>query len=253
MTSLLKKILKKIFPSEVVKLIKMIKNFRLVQGPLTYNKDGLATRHNCDFMNDPLFKEAYKLGKRLNSWGRVDIHWRAYIACWAANKVKSLEGDFVECGVYKGGLAIAVMHYVNFKTLQKKFYLLDTFCGLSEKYISEGESLKLGRYEECYESVKETFKEFKNVEIIRGIVPGTLPLVKAEKVCYLSLDMNCAEPEIAAAEFFWDKLVSGAIVVLDDYGWKGHIMQKRAFDEFASKKSVQVLQLPTGQGLIFKP
>ena len=65
--------------------------------------------------------------------------------------------------------------------------------------------------------------------------------------------MNCAVPEIAAAEYFWDKLVSGAVIVLDDYGWVCHIEQKLAFDEFASRKNVQVLVLPTGQGLIFKP
>ena len=155
---------------------------------------------------------------------------------------------------------MAVMHYTNFKTLQKKFYLLDTFCGLSEKYISEEEK-KLGigeryygkdYYQEGYDTVKETFKEFKNVEIIRGTVPDTLPLVKAEKVCYLSIDMNCAAPEIAAGEFFWDKLVTGAVIVLDDYGWNKHIVQKRAWDDFASRKGVQVLSLPTGQGLIFK-
>ena len=65
--------------------------------------------------------------------------------------------------------------------------------------------------------------------------------------------MNCAAPEIAAAEFFRDNLVSGAVIVLDDYGWKGYIEQKKAFDDFASRKGVQVLSLPTGQGLIFKP
>ena len=186
----------------------------------------------------------------------ADIHWRAYVVCWAANKAKSLEGDFVECGVNKGRLSRAIMNYVNFKNLKKKFYLLDTFCGLSEKYISEQEKkhgITPGGYEECYESVKETFKDFNNVEIIRGTVPDTLPYVKAEKVCFLSLDMNCATPEIAAAEFFWDKLVSGAVIVLDDYGWSDHIVQKHAFDHFASRKGVQVLSLPTGQGLIFKP
>lgn len=226
------------------------------QGPFTYNQDGLATKHNCDFMYDPLFIESYKLGKETGSWGDLDIHWRAYIVCWAANKAKSLDGDFVECGVYKGGYARAIVHYVNFKTLNKKFFLLDTFCGLSEEYISEEEKkcgIMPGGYEECYESVKKTFRDFNNIEIIKGTVPDTLFYVKAEKVCFLSLDMNCAMPEVAAVEFFWDKLVSGGVIVLDDYGWKGHDVQKHAFDLFGSRKGVQVLSLPTGQGLIFKP
>jgi len=85
-------------------------------------------------------------------------------------------------------------------------------------------------------------------------VPETLPQVCADKICYLSLDMNCAEPEIAAAEYFWPRLESGAVIVLDDYGYSDeYLRQKRAFDEFARAKEVQVLLLPTGQGLIFKP
>ncbi|MBM3254639.1 MAG: hypothetical protein FJZ16_10320, partial [Candidatus Omnitrophica bacterium] len=121
------------------KSIKKSLNYRLVLGPLTYNEDGLATRHNCDFMKDERFVQAYNRGKNTGSWRGLDIHWRMHVLCWAANKAKSLEGDFVECGVNKGGFALMVMHYINFKALNKKFYLLDTFCGLSEKYITDEE------------------------------------------------------------------------------------------------------------------
>ena len=65
--------------------------------------------------------------------------------------------------------------------------------------------------------------------------------------------MNVVIPEIAAAEYFWDRLVTGAIVILDDYGHLPHVLQKHAFDAFAAARGVQVLLLPTGQGLIFKP
>jgi O-methyltransferase len=259
MASQLKQYVKSILPTRLVNLVRTLRRLRhytLVLGPLTYNQDGLATRHNCDFLTDQRFREAYQMGKELGGWGRAEIQWRAFVTCWAANRAVSLGGDFVECGVNRGGLAMTVMHYIDFKSLDRKFYLLDTFCGLVEKYINEEEKqqgIVSGGYEECYEFVKETFRDFPNVEIIRGTVPDTLPLVKAEKVAYLEIDMNCAEPEIAAAQYFWDKLVSGAVVILDDYGWKGHIVQKRAFDQFAQHRGVHVLPLPTGQGLIFKP
>ena len=248
MIKIIKSFLKLAIPE---KLMIALQTFRLK----TYFQDGLLTMHNADFMKDPRFARSYLLGKKTGSWGNYDIHWRAHVACWAADKASRLEGDFVECGVNRGGLSRTVIEFVDFRNLPKKLYLLDTFCGLSEKYISEKERTygrKAGGYEECYESVKETFKEF-NVEIIRGTIPDTLPQVKDIKVSYLSIDMNCAVPEIAAAEYFWDKLVSGAVIVLDDYGWVCHIEQKLAFDEFASRKNVQVLVLPTGQGLIFKP
>jgi hypothetical protein len=48
-------------------------------------------------------------------------------------------------------------------------------------------------------------------------------------------------------------LTDGAVIVLDDYGWRKHEEQRVAFDDFARQRGVQVLALPTGQGLIFKP
>jgi O-methyltransferase len=221
----------------------------------SYNHDGLVTFHHSDFLKDPLFQEAYRLGKTTGSWGSADIEWRVYVACWAATKGKALEGDFVECGVNKGGLSRAVMHYIDFRNQRgRQFYLLDTYCGFPEEYVSLAAQSQLHSYRECYQEVQETFKEFANVNIVRGKVPEILCRVPAEKICYLSLDMNCAEPEIAAAEHFWPRLVSGAVMVLDDYGYSDdYLRQKRAFDAFVRTRGVQVLLLPTGQGLIFKP
>jgi O-methyltransferase len=65
--------------------------------------------------------------------------------------------------------------------------------------------------------------------------------------------MNCALPEIAAGEYLWPRMKSGAIIVLDDYGWLPHVEQKRAWDDFARERGVMVLSLPTGQGLLIKP
>lgn len=224
-------------------------------GKLNYCEDGLATVHNADFTQDPRFVTAYHLGEETGSWGGAALHWRAYIACWAAAQAVHLPGDFVECGVNRGGLARTVMSYVNFANQPKNFYLLDTFQGLAEAYISAEEralGVKAGGYEECYDAVVATFRPFNNVHIIRGTVPDTLTQVNSKQVCYLSIDMNCVEPEIAAINFFWDKLVTGAVVVLDDYGGTNHTLQKQAFDHFASEHNITVLTLPTGQGLIVK-
>ncbi len=229
---------------------------RLLYGKATYNEAGLVTAHNADFMADPRFQAAYAAGKGTGSWLLDDLRWRAYVYSWAVEKAIQLEGDCVECGVYRGGYALTAMTFVDFGSVPKTFYLLDTFSGLVDRYISPEEKARgihAGGYEDSYEAVQKTFKHLANVRIIKGPVPDTLPEVDADKVSFLSIDMNCKEPEIAAAEFFWDRLVSGAVIVLDDYGWRKHIEQKRAFDEFARQRNVRVLPLPTGQGLIFKP
>jgi hypothetical protein len=68
----------------------------------------------------------------------------------------------------------------------------------------------------------------------------------------LSIDLNNFQPEIAAIEYLWDKLVPGAIVLLDDYAYsEKYVLQRLAWDNFAKRKGVEILNIPTGQGLIF--
>lgn len=221
-----------------------------------YFQDGMATRHSIEPLEEELFVKSYKLAQRRG--GNSGIAYRAYIACWAARKAANLAGDFVECGVHKGTLSRTIINYVGFEKLDKKFYLLDTFAGFDYRYVTEKEATTVapeGRYPKVgtYEYVQETFQDFSNVELIKGSVPDTLSEIKSDKVAYLSVDMNCAEPTRAALEFFWDKLVSGAVIVCDDYAWRGYIEQRETINEFAKSKGTDILTLPTGQGLIFKP
>jgi O-methyltransferase len=227
------------------------------QGPVTFKADGVITSNNCDFINESRFATSYRAAEATNPWAGFDMPWRVYVVCTLAEMVKNLEGDFVECGVNTGAYSRAVIDYINFSTLNKTFYLLDTYQGLVPGQITEeeynaGVGGYLGNYKDVYQQVVETFKPFP-VKVIRGAVPGTLAQCETEHICYLSIDMNVAEPEIAAAHYFWDKIVSGGVMILDDYGFPAHIVQKNAFDAFAKEKGVSILYIPTGQGIIFKP
>jgi len=233
----------------------------LVQGPLTYNQDGLATRHNCDFRRDPRFAEAYTVGM---SGGRPDtqVEWRVHVAVWVATQAAQLPGDFIECGVNTGILSGAVLSWLDFARLtDRKFYLLDTFTGIPEEQISAAEKAsgvqhfnrKYQNGEQLFAMVTEKFAPWSNAILIRGKVPDTLSQVKSDRIAYASIDMNVVEPEIATAEFLWPRLVAGGMILLDDYGWAPHYNQKLAFDAFAKRHGVEILAMPTGQGLIMKP
>lgn len=238
-------------------------NYVLAKDQITYSHDGLFTYHNADFLKDRLFIESYNLGKNTDNGTLLknyDIEWRIHVLCWAAKHAIHLEGDFVDCGVHTGIFARAVVNYVGFNKYAKKYYLLDTFNGLEEKYSTEEELKRntLMAYnkedpELLYNWVKLNFKDF-NVQIIRGAVPETLVSVDSAKICYLSLDMNCVAPEVAALEYFWDKMVSGGVIIFDDYGYANSTNdQKFAHDKFARSRNVEILTLPTCQGLLIKP
>lgn len=219
---------------------------------------------NLSWMRTERFQTAYQKG--INSghqWSKnpkhpLKLEWRVNTALWAAHKALGLEGDFVECGVNTGILSLAICQDLDFAKLDRKFYLFDTYEGIPEHQMSPKEkAARLAEnadfYPDCYELVKNNFREYPNAQLVRGFVPDSLTQVKIDKVAYLSLDMNIALPERAAIEYFWDKLSSGAVVVLDDYGWKGFEEQMISMDEFAQSKGVRVCAMPTGQGILIKP
>lgn len=219
----------------------------------SYREDGLVTTHNCDFISDPDFALAYSSGEKQQPMD--GIRWRTHVALWAGFHAKQLEGDFVECGVNRGFLSKAIMTYLDFASMpERRFFLFDTYSGLVPEMVGpEDTAAYRNDYEECYEFVKESFADYANVHIVRGPVPDTLPSANISKVAYLSIDMNCTQPEIDALEYFWPLMVSGGLVVLDDYGFPGHEAQKAGADKVAEFVGVKVLTLPTGQGLLLKP
>ncbi len=233
--------------------------------PFTYAQDGLITVHAHAFMQDPAFVRAYARGvKAIGGIDTYQWHWRIHIGLWVAATALDLDGDFVECGVNKGFMSSAIMEYLDWNSLNRDFYLLDTFTGLDQRFITDSErtsgalernakNLKTGFYISGVDGVRANFLPWPRARIIQGSIPDTLEQVTSKQVAYLHLDMNCAPPEIAALEYFWDRLVAGAPVLLDDYGYLGYTPQKLAMDSFASEHHVKICSLPTGQGLIIKP
>lgn len=233
--------------------------FELFHGPVTYNMDGLASRFNADFMKDPRFAAAHAAGQSAQPPGRENkMFWITHVVLWAADIGARLDGDFVECGVHYGFTARAVIDYTRFAGLPKTFYLLDTFRGpdaaqMSEAEKADGTGALLTAFGDFHAVAEANFRPFPNVRLVQGLVPDTLPEVGAERIAFLHLAMGITAPTIAAAEYFWPRLASGAVMVLNDYGSPVYHTQKLAFDRFAAERKVPLLSLPTGQALIVKP
>ena len=234
-------------------------NYRIYRP--TYADDGVITDHIVDFMTDERFRNAYESGKSTGAlkFHPGDIHFRSYVACWAATHALNLEGDFVECGVGKGLLSKTIVEYVDFKNVQKSFYLIDTYQGIPveqgiKSEASNMEMLNSLHFNNSYlEEVKTTFNGYNNVFVIPGRVPQILTENTFDRVCYLSIDMNNSIAETSALDFFWEKLVPGAVVLFDDYAYGEQFRaQKEAIDKFVKHKGTSVLTLPTGQGMLIK-
>jgi O-methyltransferase len=226
---------------------------------MDYVADSLGVRNKIlPFENDPRFEAAWAYTARHNdcAWpkGTPDVRWRAHTACWAAQQALTVDGDFVECGVYMGLLSLTICGYVDFDATGRRFWLFDTFSGIPERAGDTIADVANKSYTAGLEEAQRAFARFENASLVPGLLPGTLDaLPRGRAIAYLSVDLNDSDYEMGVIDRLWDRVSPGGVVLIDDYGWLVHAAQYDAWNAFARKQNVAILGLPTGQGLIVKP
>ena len=186
----------------------------------------------------------------------ANSNWRVYINQIASSHGLNIRGDFVDCGVHFGCNAISNITYTNFELSNKKYYLIDTFSGLSPQFNNDPlyESYK-NSYNEggLYELAISRFSKFSNVKLIKGVIPDILNTLNIKNVCYLHINLDAIFPEIEAFKYFWPKMSLGAIVILDDINAPGqHVLQYEAFQKQCEQMGLKMISLPTGQCMVIK-
>ncbi len=224
-----------------------------------YFADELGVRSKIiPFQEDERFKAAwaYTAEKNDKAWpgGTPDVRWRAHTACWAAEQALTVEGDFVECGVYMGLLSLTVCGVIDFDKTGRAFWLFDTFAGIPQR---QGSTLA-AKTNEIYtcglKEAQDAFSRFRSARLVAGALPETLNVLPPDRmIAYLSVDLNDAGYEMQVMDRLWPRLSAGGVVLIDDYGWTFNREQHRVWNRFASENGVSILSLPTGQGLIVKP
>jgi len=199
---------------------------------------------NLGFLSDKKFVDAAE--KTLDGHVERSIVWRTHILTWAAHTCLKLPGDFVECGCYLGKTAEAISEYIRLDDTDKSFYIYDIFNNPPNTHGMAEHS------EALYDQVKKRLKPYKNLIVTKGIVPEILHEVSPESISFMHIDMNSAPAELGALEILFDRVVKGGIIIFDDYGWSAYRAQKEAEDQFMEKKGYEIVELPTGQGMMIK-
>lgn len=216
----------------------------------TFVGDMLITfNRNMGFFEDARFMAAFN--DNVGTPVEKTLIWRLHVLCWSALNSLRVEGDFVECGVWRGFCSAVAARYLDFGSRGRQWYLYDTFTGIPPDQLNPGHQNPTD-FEQpgLYEACRERFAAYPNMHVIRGRVPEVLRERAPQKVAFMHIDLNSAAAEMGALEFFWERLTPGAAIVLDDYGWRGYRAQKLAEDPFFAARGRQVLELPTGQGLV---
>jgi len=172
--------------------------------------------------------------------------WRVYMLCWAAKSCLSVDGDFVDLGCYDGRTVHVMARYSDFNNSNKQYYLYDLFDNPTD------ESRKAKHGPNLYDEVKQIFSDYPRVSVIKGPVPQSFAYGLPEKIAFAQIDLNEAEPEMAALDAIYDRITPGGMIIFDDFGFKRYKESHNREKAYLQSKGDIVFESPTGQGLLIK-
>lgn len=148
------------------------------------------------------------------------------------SKFASVQGNFVECGVWRGGMSAAIMETSRSGGMA---HLFDSFEGLPPaKDIDGKEAIDWqrntdapGYYDNCKAEESFAMEAMKlaghsNYQLHRGWFDQTTPAFKNKPIAILRLDGDWYDSIMTCLVNLFPEVVHGGIVVLDDYYvWDG--------------------------------
>lgn len=170
-----------------------------------------------------------------------------------------IEGDIVECGVWRGGSMVATAKtLIGHDQVDRRLWLYDTFDGMSAPssedvdFMGQSASGLLAEQdredaksiwcfspmEQVREAMETTGYPADKINFVPGKVEETLPKTTPSKIALLRLDTDWYESTRCELEHLFPKMVDGGVLIIDDYGhWEGC---RRAVDEYFDSHDVQI-------------
>jgi hypothetical protein len=163
---------------------------------------------------------------------------------------RGLEGAVVECGVWRGGVSMAMMHQLKKLGSRREFFMYDTYDGMSEpteedlspageaasKLLADHRKDEANHYwafapiDRVRHNIESVGYPMELVRMVQGKVEDTIPGVVPDRIAVLRLDTDWYESTKHELDHLYSRLIPGGIMILDDYGfWQG---ARKAVDEF---------------------
>jgi O-methyltransferase len=169
-----------------------------------------------------------------------------------ARQAAHLQGDFVECGVYKGGSARLLAEAVRAVGVQKRIHLFDTFQGMPT--TSTADLHQQGDFADTsVQAVQAVLRSFPNVMLHPGHIPETFREIESmSSIALAHIDVDIFQSVIDCCEFVYPRVVSGGFIIFDDYGYPSCPGARQAVDSFFADKPEWPLVLPNAQAIIIR-
>jgi hypothetical protein len=172
-------------------------------------------------------------------------------------------GDFVECGVWRGGsVMLMALTLLRLSRTDRMLRLYDTFAGMTPPSSEDVQEMSgrpasdiLTEHEKSdddpfwglasrgvvEENLRRTGYPPDRVHFVEGDVLTTLPANAPPQIALLRLDTDWYASTRHALEHLYPRIAPGGVLIIDDYGyWRG---ARKATDEyFASLPARPLLQ-----------
>jgi O-methyltransferase len=170
---------------------------------------------------------------------------------------RSVEGNIVECGVWRGGSMMATaLALLRQGDTKRELYLYDTFEGMPPPTevdkLTDGKTAanllareKPGTGVWCYAGLEEVERNListgyprEKMHFIKGKVEETLPERLPGNIALLRLDTDWYESTKQELNYLFPLLDAKGVLILDDYGsWQG---ARAAVDEYFHEHKLKV-------------
>ena len=201
------------------------------------------------WLGDPDFERVYAAaaGRTLVSRDRCYVLWRTL------QQALALDGELLECGVFRGGTALLEATTVRERGGERPLHLVDSFAGMPR--TTDG----VDRFQEgdfgttSAERRAARARPFPFARVHQGYIPADpRGARRSSGVAWAYIDVDiyargAGLPRVSSTRAW----LPGGTIVLDDYGFPSCPGVRRAMDEFFADGRPEVpLCLPTGQGLV---
>ena len=193
-------------------------------------------------------------------YGEVSKHTvvtedRCYLIYKFVKHCLHLPGDLAECGVYLGGTAYLIANTLERSTIRNKaVHLFDTFSGMPSSARKKRDGHRQGDFGQVnLTEVKKYLSKYRFLKYHKGLIPLTFNEVVDKIFCFVHIDVDIYPTTKDCCNFFYKRMVSGGIMLFDDYGFPNYInSEKKAVDDFFRNKTEVIIPLRSGQCLVIK-
>ncbi len=182
----------------------------------------------------------------LVSADRCHILWKTLI------QAKHLPGDFMECGVFRGGTALLAAKVLGHGAQGRMLHLFDSFEGMPATTAGVDQFQQSDFDQTSIESVSGLFSDYPFVQIHVGFIPQTFADLKISQVAWAHIDVDIYQSVRDSIAYIYPRMVPSGVMIFDDYGFPSCAGARRAVDEAFAELPETPIYLPTGQCLVIK-